>query len=80
MLVYIVLFKFMQKGARIVLIASFLFAYSTDVRDCRRSSTQTPVPPQRLVEQFSFEQLRSVMASNHGTALGLYDEMSTMYE
>ena len=32
------------------------------------------------MEQFSFEQLHSVMASNHGTALGLYDEMSTMYE
>ncbi len=59
------------------LIATFIFAISTDRR---KSSTSNPTPPQRLVEQFSFEQLHSVMASNHGTALGLYDEMSTMYE
>ena len=32
------------------------------------------------VEQFSFEQLHSVMPSNNCTALSLYDEMSTMYE
>ena len=36
--------------------------------------------PQLLVEQFSFEQLHTVMANNKGAALGLYDEMSTMYE
>ena len=53
----------------------------TDATDCRRSVSQQPATsPQRLVEQFSFEQLHSVMASNNGTALGLYDEMSTMYE
>ena len=42
--------------------------------------SQHQAAPQRLVEQVSFEQLHSVMASNNGTALGLYDEMSTMYE
>ena len=51
-----------------------------DATDRRRSVSQQPAAPQRLVEQFSFEQLHSVMASNNGTALGLYVEMSTMYE
>lgn len=45
-----------------------------------RGKNSTPQPPQQLVEQFSFEQLHSIMANNNGSALGFYDEMSTMYE
>ena len=45
-----------------------------------RGKNSAPQPPQQLVEQFSFEQLHSIMANNNGSALGLYDEMSTMYE
>ena len=64
------------------------FIIIIDTRDRRRSASQlqcTPSgnqcgAPQLLVEQFSFEQLHTVMANNKGAALGLYDEMSTMYE
>ena len=61
------------------------FIIIIDTRDRRRSASQlqcTPSgnqcgAPQLLVEQFSFEQLHTVMANNKGAALGLYDEMST---
>ena len=56
-----------------------LIAGNPERRHSAATSSQSG-GPQRLVEQFSFEQLHSVMLNNNGNALSLYDEMSTMYE
>ena len=42
-------------------------------------STSNTTPPQLCIDNFSFEELHSVMKRNGSQILGLFDEMSTMY-
>ena len=44
----------------------------------QRTSSST-TPPQLCIDNFSFEELHSVMKRNGSQILGLFDEMSTMY-
>ena len=37
------------------------------------------VPPQLIVDYFSFEELHSILARNNGQVLGCFDEMSSFY-
>ena len=37
------------------------------------------VPPQLIVDYFSFEELHSILAQNNGQVLGCFDEMSSFY-
>ena len=37
------------------------------------------VPPQLIVDYFSFEELHSILARNNGQGLGCFDEMSSFY-
>ena len=37
------------------------------------------VPPQCIVDYFSFEELHSILAQNDGQVLGCFDEMSSFY-
>ena len=37
------------------------------------------VPPQLIVDYFSFEELHSILARNDGQVLGCFDEMSSFY-
>ena len=53
---------------------------------CRVAFDQKPLDhddrfePQLVVHQFSMEALHSVMSHNNGQVLGLYGEMSVMYQ
>ena len=42
-------------------------------------SSSNTTPPQLCIDNFSFEELHSVMKRNGSQILGLFDEMSTMY-
>ena len=46
---------------------------------CDTESTQEN-PPQIFVEHFSFEELHYTMKRNNGLVIGLYDELSLLYE
>ena len=46
---------------------------------CDSQSTQE-TPPQIFVEHFSFEELHYTMKRNNGRVIGLYDELSLLYE
>lgn len=43
------------------------------------SDNKPKTPPQLLVDNFSFEELHSVMKRNGNQTLGLFDEMSSFY-
>ena len=45
----------------------------------QRSNDDKSVPPQLIVDHFSFEELHSIMSQNNGQILGCFDEMSTLY-
>ena len=42
-------------------------------------TSKPKTPPQLLVDNFSFEELHSVMKRNGGQVLGIFDEMSSFY-
>lgn len=43
------------------------------------SPTRPAIPPQLVIDYFSFEELHSVMSRNRGQVLGMFDEMSSFY-
>ncbi len=45
----------------------------------QRSNDDKSVPPQLIVDHFSFEELHCIMSRNNGQILGCFDEMSTLY-
>ena len=71
-----------KKTAALKRIRKPIEELETDLRlEWQQNTDQSKpsVPPQLIVDYFSFEELHSILARNNGQVLGCFDEMSSFY-
>ncbi len=70
-----------RKGEKKTPACSRLLKPLFDIQQSMRDSCEEGEPrPQLIIDQFSFEELHSVMSNNGGQVMGLYDELESFWQ